>query len=201
MAGDRAALNDPYFTDGSPRPTWSSSATVRRCTHASVWRDSDVGAAIDAVDDADRDRLGRDRARGRHDRSPRWCADDGTGLSHRCGAVSSRRATSRWRVRDRYSLSDVALVTLGATGIVHHDDNGWRVVAGDVVVTRGQDDANSLGLGDRHRLDDDVLAGLARRRADGVDRLDDVKTLHDLAEQRVERREADAVGTGDDEEL
>jgi hypothetical protein len=27
------------------------------------------------------------------------------------------------------------------TGVVHHDESGWRVVRGDVVVTRGQDPA------------------------------------------------------------
>jgi mannose-6-phosphate isomerase-like protein (cupin superfamily) len=37
-------------------------------------------------------------------------------------------------------LSDEVLVTLSPTGVVHHDGERWRVLSGDVVVTRGHDD-------------------------------------------------------------
>jgi quercetin dioxygenase-like cupin family protein len=43
-------------------------------------------------------------------------------------------------VRTRSLLSDVVLVVIGPTGIVHHDGGHWTVVAGDVVVTRGHDE-------------------------------------------------------------
>jgi quercetin dioxygenase-like cupin family protein len=42
-------------------------------------------------------------------------------------------------LRTRSLLSDVTLVVVGPTGILHHDGERWRVVAGDVVVTRGHD--------------------------------------------------------------
>jgi hypothetical protein len=36
-------------------------------------------------------------------------------------------------------LKDVVLVAIGPTGIVGHDGDQWRVLAGDVVVTLGPD--------------------------------------------------------------
>jgi hypothetical protein len=140
MAGDRLALSDPYFArrigeadivvlgDGSP-------------LHArSVWRASDVGAAIDAstlliaigsvatvLGDVMID--------------PRGGAPT-TGLGYRSGAALCLATGDEQMTRTRSLLAgDVALVTLGPTGIVHHDDNGWRIVRGDVIVTRGQDPA------------------------------------------------------------
>jgi hypothetical protein len=140
MAGDRLALSDPYFArriseahlvvlgDGSP-------------LHArSVWRASDVGAAIDAsttliaigsvvtvLGDVMID--------------PRGGAPT-TGLGYRSGAALCFAASDEQMARTRSLLaSDVALVTLGPTGVVHHGESGWRVVRGDVVVTRGQDSA------------------------------------------------------------
>jgi len=140
MAGDRLALSDPYFArrigeadlvvlgDGSP-------------LHArSVWRASEVGSAIDASR-----RLiaigSVATVLGEVMIDPRGGAPT-TGLGYRSGAALCLAASDEQMARTRSLLaSDVALVTLGPTGIVHHDDNGWRVVRGEVIVTRGQDPA------------------------------------------------------------
>ena len=61
--------------------------------------------------------------------------------------------------------------------------------------------AGSVLLLDGHALDHDALGGRARAGADGVDRLDDVEPADDLAEERVERRQAHPVGAADHEEL
>ena len=58
-----------------------------------------------------------------------------------------------------------------------------------------------LGLGDVDLLDHDPLFGRARRAADAVDLRQHVAPGDHRAEERVERREAHAVGAGDDEEL
>ena len=141
MAGDRRALSDPYFArriseadvvvlgDGSP-------------LHArSVWRATDVGAAIDASTTLVA--IGSvTTVLGDVMIDPRGGAPT-TGLGYRSGAALCLAASDEQMARTRSLLaSDVALVTLGPTGIVHHDDSGWRVVHGDVVVTRGQDPAS-----------------------------------------------------------
>jgi hypothetical protein len=65
-----------------------------------------------------------------------------TGLGYRSGAALCLTASEEQMARTRSLLSsDVALVRLGPTGIVHHDESGWRIVRGEVVVTRGQDPA------------------------------------------------------------
>jgi hypothetical protein len=140
MAGDRVALSDPYFSrriaeadlvvlgDGSP-------------LHArSVWRASDVGTAIDASNTLIA--IGSvATVLGDVMIDPRGGAPT-TGLGYRSGAALCLAASDEQMARTRSLLaSDVALVTLGMTGVVHHDESGWRVVRGDVVVTRGQDPA------------------------------------------------------------
>jgi hypothetical protein len=141
MAGDRLALSDPYFArriseadvvilgDGSP-------------LHArSVWRATDVGVAIDASSTLVA--IGSvATVLGDVMIDPRGGAPT-TGLGYRSGAALCFAASDEQMARTRSLLAkDVALVTLGATGIVHHDDSGWRVVRGDVVVTRGRDPAS-----------------------------------------------------------
>jgi len=140
MAGDRLALSDPYFArrigeadivilgDGSP-------------LHArSVWRATDVGAAIAASTTLVA--IGSvATVLGEVMIDPRGGAPT-TGLGYRSGAALCVATSDDQMARTRSLLtSDVALVALGPTGIVHHDNNGWRVVRGDVVVTRGQDQA------------------------------------------------------------
>jgi hypothetical protein len=140
MAGDRLALSDPYFArrigeadlvvlgDGSP-------------LHArSVWRASDVGAAIDASTTLIA--IGSvATVLGDVMIDPRGGAPT-TGLGYRSGAALCLAASDEQMTRTRSLLaSDVALVTLGPTGIVHYGDSGWCVVRGEVIVTRGQDSA------------------------------------------------------------
>lgn len=140
MAGDRIALSDPYF----PRRIAEADVVILgdgSALHArAVWRDSDVGRAIEASTSLIA--IGSvATVLGDVMIDPRGGAPT-TGLGYRSGAALCRLASDEQMARTRSLLArDVALVTLGETGIVHHDDNGWRVVAGDVVVTRGQDDA------------------------------------------------------------
>jgi hypothetical protein len=141
MAGDRAALSDPYFA----RRIAEADVVILgdgSALHArSVWRDSDVGAAIDQC--ATLVAIGSvATVLGDVMIDPRGGAPT-TGLGYRAGAALCLVSSDEQMTRTRSLLaSDIALVTLGPTGIVHHDDNGWRVVAGDVVVTRGPDRAN-----------------------------------------------------------
>lgn len=140
VAGDRAALSDPYFSrrireadvvvlgDGSP-------------LHArSVWRASDVGAAIDAS----RTLIALGSVAtvlGDVMIDPRGGAPT-TGLGYRPGAALCLAASDEQMARTRSLLThDIALITLSTSGVVHHDENGWRVVAGEVFVTRGQEPA------------------------------------------------------------
>jgi hypothetical protein len=140
IAGDRQSLSDPYFArrineadlvvlgDGSP-------------LHArSVWRASDVGSAIDASTTLIA--IGSvATVLGDVMIDPRGGAPT-TGLGYRTGAALCLAASDEQMARTRSLLArDVALMTFGPTGIVHHDDSGWRVLRGDVVVTRGQDPA------------------------------------------------------------
>ena len=141
MAGDRAALSDPYFA----RRIGEADVVILgdgSALHArSVWRDSDVGAAIDQS--ATRVAIGSvSTVLGDVMIDPRGGAPT-TGLGYRSGAALCVASSDEQMARTRSLLaSDIALVTLGPTGIVHHDDSGWRIVRGDVVVTRGQDPAN-----------------------------------------------------------
>ena len=66
---------------------------------------------------------------------------------------------------------------------------------------RPRERLRSVLLLDGDALDDDALFRRARAAADGVDLVDDVETGHDLAEERVERRQAHPVGAADHEEL
>jgi len=62
-----------------------------------------------------------------------------TGLGYRRGAALSLPASDEQMARTRTLLRDVALVAIGPSGVVHHDGEQWRVLCGDVVVTRGPD--------------------------------------------------------------
>jgi cyanophycinase-like exopeptidase len=138
MVSERAAAADPYFVarlanadvvvlcDGSP-------------LHArSVWRATAFG---DAIDDATTvvaigavaSVLGEVMI------DPRGGAPT-TGLGFRRGAALSLPSSDEQMSRTRSLLgSDVDLFVIEPTGIAHHDGATWRVVAGDVVVTRGHD--------------------------------------------------------------
>ncbi len=138
MARDRAALSDPYFarriSEADVVILGDGSALHAR----SVWRDSEVGDAIEGA--ATLVAIGSvATVLGEVMIDPRGGAPT-TGLGYRAGAALCLASSDEQMARTRSLLaSDVALVTLGPTGIVHHDENGWRVVHGEVVVTRGQD--------------------------------------------------------------
>jgi hypothetical protein len=137
MVSDRAATTVPYWTE-----RLTSADLVVLCDgsplHArSVWRANPFGEAIDAA--ATLVAIGAvSSVLGDVMIDPRGGAPT-TGLGLRSGAALCLTASDDQMARTRSLLSDVALVVLGPTGIVHHDGAHWRVVAGDVVVTRGHD--------------------------------------------------------------
>jgi hypothetical protein len=61
------------------------------------------------------------------------------GLGFRNGAALCVPSSDEQMYRTRSLLHDVDLVAIGPSGIVGHDGVQWRVLAGDVVVTRGHD--------------------------------------------------------------
>ena len=138
MVSDRAAAADPYWTerltnadlvvlcDGSPlhaRSVWRANAFGEAIDVATVV--VAIGAVSSVLGDVMID--------------PRGGAPT-TGLGYRGGAALCVPASAEQMVRTRSLLSDVVLVVIGPTGIVHHDGGHWTVVAGDVVVTRGHDE-------------------------------------------------------------
>ena len=137
MVSDRAATNDQYLID-----RLASADVVVLCDgsplHArSVWRANAFGDAIDAASmliaiGAVSSVLGEVMI------DPRGGAPT-TGLGFRKGAALCLASSDEQMLRTRSLLRDVPLVVLGPTGIVHHDGERWRVVAGDIVVTRGHD--------------------------------------------------------------
>jgi hypothetical protein len=62
-----------------------------------------------------------------------------SGLGFRRGAALCVPSSDEQMRRTRSLLKDVVLVAIGPTGIVGHDGDQWRVLAGDVVVTLGPD--------------------------------------------------------------
>jgi len=62
-----------------------------------------------------------------------------SGLGFREGAALCIPSSDEQMRRTRSLLKDVVLVAIGPTGIVGHDGNEWRVLAGEVVVTLGHD--------------------------------------------------------------
>jgi len=137
MVSDRAATVDPYWTK-----RLTSADLVVLCDgsplHArSVWRANPFGDAINAA--ATLVAIGAvSSVLGDVMIDPRGGAPT-TGLGFRSGAALCLTASNDQMVRTRSLLSDVSLVVLESTSIVHHDGANWRVVAGDVVVTRGPD--------------------------------------------------------------
>ncbi len=60
------------------------------------------------------------------------------GLGYRLGAALTVTAGEDEVARTRSLVAPaIALIVLGPTGVVRHDGTRWRVVGGDVVVTRG----------------------------------------------------------------
>lgn len=138
MVSDRAATNDTHsierlsnadlvvLCDGSPlhaRSVWRATAFGDAINAATTL--VTIGAVSSVVGDVMID--------------PRGGAPT-TGLGYRRGAALCLPSSDEQMVRTRSLLgSDVALFVIEPTGIVHHDGNEWRVVSGDVVVTRGHD--------------------------------------------------------------
>ena len=138
MVSDRAATADTVLdANVSPTPTSWCCVTDRRCTRARCGARNAFGDAINAA--ATLVAIGAVASvLGEVMIDPRGGAPT-TGLGYRGGAALSVPASEEQMARTRSLLRDVALVVIGPSGVVHHDGERWRVVAGDVVVTRGHD--------------------------------------------------------------
>jgi len=137
MVTERATTFDPYYTNRV-----LNSDVVVLCDgsalHArAVWRANDFGDAIDmastlvvvgevasAICEVMIDPRGGAPA---------------SGLGFRKGAALCVPSSDEQMRRTRSLLKDVVLVAIGPTGIVGHDGDRWRVLAGDVAVTLGPD--------------------------------------------------------------
>ncbi len=137
MVADRAATSDPIWTErvrGADVVVLCDGSAL----HArSVWRANGFG---DAINDATTLVAIGEVASALGDVmiDPRGGAPT-NGLGYRSGAALCLASSDEQMARTRSLLSDVVLVTMSPTGIVHHDGERWRVLSGDVVVTRGHD--------------------------------------------------------------
>jgi hypothetical protein len=137
MVSDRAATNDPLWSDRV-----SNADLVVLCDgsalHArSVWRANRFGESIDAAKTLVA--IGEVvSALGDVMIDPRGGAPT-TGLGYRRGAALCLASSDEQMTRTRSLLRDVTLVTMSPNAIVHHDGERWTVVSGDVVVTLGPD--------------------------------------------------------------
>ncbi len=137
MVADRAAANDPYWTE-----RLSNADLVVLCDgsalHArSVWRANGFGDAIRAATTLVA--IGEvSSVLGEVMIDPRGGAPT-TGLGYRSGVALCLASSDEQMSRTRSLMSDVVLVTMSPSGIVHHAGERWRVVSGDVVVTLGHD--------------------------------------------------------------
>jgi hypothetical protein len=138
MVSDRAATDDPYCIDRLARADLVVLCDGSPLHARSVWRANAFGDAINAA--ATLVAIGAvSSVLGDVMIDPRGGAPT-TGLGYRRGAALCVPSTDEQMSRTRSLLgSDVALFVIAPTGIVHHDGTDWRVVAGDVVVTRGHD--------------------------------------------------------------
>jgi hypothetical protein len=137
MVSDRAATTDPHWTDRLTKADLVVLCDGSALHARSVWRGNAFGDAINAAPTlvaigAVSSVLGDVMI------DPRGGAPT-TGLGYRSGAALGLPASDEQMGRTRSLLSDVALVVMGPTGVVHHEGERWRVLAGDVVVTRGHD--------------------------------------------------------------
>ena len=137
MVSTRAEANDRYYLERLAQAELVVLCDGSALHARSVWRDSAFGEAIKAASrlvaiGAVASVLGEVMI------DPRGGAPT-TGLGYRGAAALCQASSDDQMLRTRSLLGDVTLVTIGATGVVHHDGDEWRVVAGDVVVTRGHD--------------------------------------------------------------
>ncbi|HUZ40771.1 MAG TPA: hypothetical protein VMU68_05190 [Acidimicrobiales bacterium] len=137
MVGARAEANDRYCVDRLARAELVVLCDGSALHARSVWRDTDLGEAINAASKLVA--IGEVASvLGEVMIDPRGGAPT-TGLGYRNGAALCQPSSDDQMFRTRSLLNDVTLVTIGASGVVHHDGDQWTVVAGDVVVTRGHE--------------------------------------------------------------
>jgi cyanophycinase-like exopeptidase len=137
MVSARSEASDQYYVD-----RLVDAELVVLCDgsalHArSVWRDSALGEAINAASNLVAIG-GVASVLGEVMIDPRGGAPT-TGLGYRNGAALCQPSSDDQMFRTRSLLGDVTLVTVGATGVVEHDGERWKVITGDVIVTRGHE--------------------------------------------------------------
>lgn len=142
MVGERAATNDPYLIGRLGRADVVVLADGSPLHARSVWRANAFGDAINGA--ATLVAIGAvSSVLGDVMIDPRGGAPT-TGLGYRRGAALCLPSSDEQMSRTRSLLGDdVALFVIGPSGIVHHDGAEWRVIGGDVVVTRGHEVAES----------------------------------------------------------
>jgi hypothetical protein len=138
MVSDRAATNDRYLIDRLSRADVVVLCDGSPLHARSVWRANAFGDAIN--DAATLVAIGAvSSVLGEVMIDPRGGAPT-TGLGYRRGGALCLPSSEEQMSRTRSLLgSEVALFVIAPDGIVHHDGEEWRVVGGDVVVTRGPD--------------------------------------------------------------
>jgi hypothetical protein len=137
MVSDRAATNDPYYASRISKADLVVLCDGSALHARSVWRSNDFGHAIDAASTLVA--VGEVASvLGDVMIDPRGGAPT-TGLGFRNGAALCVPSSDEQMLRTRSLLSDVVLMSIGTTGVAGHDGQEWRVLAGDVVVTRGHD--------------------------------------------------------------
>lgn len=137
MVSERAATTNQYYVDRLAEADLVVLCDGSALHARSVWRANAFGEAINAASTlvavgAVTSVLGEVMI------DPRGGAPT-TGLGYRKGAALCLPSSEDQMVRTRSLLGDVTLVAIGSTGVVHHDGDQWKVITGDVVVTRGHD--------------------------------------------------------------
>ena len=138
MANDRTGASAPYVVQRLAQADLVILCDGSGLHARSVWRATPLGDAINAS--ATLVAIGSVATiLGEVMIDPRGGAPM-TGLGYRPGVALCTPSSEEQLTRTRSLLgADVPLVLLGPAGVVRHDGSEWRVVSGDVVVTRGHD--------------------------------------------------------------
>jgi hypothetical protein len=137
MVSARADAIDPYYVERLRQAELVVLCDGSALHARSVWRDNAFGEALNAAVSliavgAVASVLGEVMI------DPRGGAPT-TGLGYRRGAALCQPSSDDQMFRTRSLLGDVTLVTIDSSGIVHHNGERWKLIAGDVVATRGHD--------------------------------------------------------------
>ncbi len=137
MVIDRAATNDRTIVEQIVNADVVVLCDGSALHARAVWKSNDFGAAINAASTLVA--IGEVASvLGDVMIDPRGGAPT-NGLGFRHGAALCVPASEEQMTRTRSLLGDETLIVVPANGLLHHDGDRWRVLAGDVLVTRGHD--------------------------------------------------------------